>query len=87
MTWDSLPLAKAKLDIWILPNGDVYEYIGVYVDDLAMTAPQEIINILQGKQGFKLKGTGPIHSILEWISSAIAMALFSVWLQRSTSKT
>jgi hypothetical protein len=52
-----------------------------------MTAPQEIINILQGKQGFKLKGTGPIHSILEWISSAIAMALFSVWLQRSTSKT
>jgi hypothetical protein len=54
--------SKAEPDIWMRPNGDVYEYIGVYVDDLAITAraPQGIIDVLQGKYNFKLKGTGPI---------------------------
>ena len=43
-------------------NDDVYEYIGVYVDDLAivMRDPQFIIDILQRKYFFKLKGTGPL---------------------------
>jgi hypothetical protein len=44
------------------PNGDAYEYIGVYVDDLAIIArnPQEITDVLMTKYKFKLKGTGPI---------------------------
>ena len=37
---------KAEPDIWMWPNGDVYEYIAVYVDDLAIAAKdaQSIIN-------------------------------------------
>jgi hypothetical protein len=40
-----------------------YEYVAVYVDDLAiaMQDPTEFINVLQGKYKFKLKGTGPIN--------------------------
>jgi hypothetical protein len=30
--------SKAEPDIWMRQNGDVYEYIGVYVDDLAIIA-------------------------------------------------
>jgi hypothetical protein len=54
--------SKAEPDIWMRPSGDAYEYIGVYVDDLAIVArnPKEITDILQNKYGFKLKGTGPI---------------------------
>ena len=53
---------KAEPDIWMRPNGDVYEYIGVYVDDLAMAMlnPGEFAKILTDKYKFKLKGTGPI---------------------------
>jgi hypothetical protein len=54
--------SKAEPDIWMRPNGDAYEYIGVYVDDLAIVGrnPQEIVDALQTKYNFKLKGTGPI---------------------------
>jgi hypothetical protein len=43
-------------------NGEIYEYIAVYVDDLALDLvnPQEFIDILKTKYSFKLKGTGPI---------------------------
>jgi Reverse transcriptase (RNA-dependent DNA polymerase) len=54
--------SKAKPNIWMHPSGDAYEYIGTYVNDLAIFAhnPGEIANILQTKYKFKLKGTGPI---------------------------
>ena len=44
------------------PNGDVYEYVAVYVDDLAIVLrkPKEFTDILMQKYNFKLKGTGPI---------------------------
>ena len=50
-------------DIWMCPNGDKYEYIAVYVDDLAIAAkdPQEITHTLSNKHKFKLKGTGTIE--------------------------
>ena len=53
---------KAEPDIWMRPNGDVYEYIAVYVDDLAMAMlrPKEFTQLLIDKYKFKLKGTGPI---------------------------
>jgi hypothetical protein len=54
--------SKAEPDIWMRQNGNVYEYIGVYVDDLAIIAkdPRAIVNVLENKYKFKLKGTGPI---------------------------
>ena len=54
---------KAEPDIWIQQNGKIYEYVAVYVDDLAFLAlvhPQEFVDLLQDKYKFKLKGTGPI---------------------------
>ena len=43
-------------------EADVYEYIAVYVDDLAIAAKDcsAIISTLTGRYKFKLKGTGPI---------------------------
>jgi hypothetical protein len=57
--------SKAEPDIWMRLNKetDLYEYIAVYVDDLAIAAkdPASIIDVLTNKYGFKLKGTGPIE--------------------------
>jgi hypothetical protein len=52
----------AEPDIWMRRAGDVYEYIAVYVDDLAyaMSNPQEFADIMTKKYNFKLKGTGHI---------------------------
>jgi len=49
---------KAEPDIWMRCNGEVYEYIATYVDDLAVAAkdPKSIIAALKDK----LKGTDPI---------------------------
>ena len=43
-------------------NGNIYEYIATYVDDLAicMKVPTEVTNSLQEKYGYELKGVGPI---------------------------
>jgi hypothetical protein len=48
--------SKAELDIWMHANGNVYEYIGVYVNDLEIVArnPKEITDTLLGKYEFKL---------------------------------
>ena len=44
-------------------NGDHYEYVVVYVDDLGVAAkvPSIIVEELMRRYGFKLKGTGPIQ--------------------------
>jgi len=54
--------SKAEPDIWLCPNGSKYEYIAVYVDDLAIAAadPRKIVDVLINHYKFKLKGTGPI---------------------------
>ena len=54
--------SKSEPDIWMQRNGDIYEYIAVYVDDLAIAAkdPLDIVNTQQDVYKFKLKGTGPI---------------------------
>ena len=43
-------------------NDGLYEYVAVYVDDLAMAMkdPQAFVDTLIQKYNFKLKGTGPI---------------------------
>jgi Reverse transcriptase (RNA-dependent DNA polymerase) len=54
---------KAEPDIWLREKDGIYEYIAVYVDDLAiaMKNPHEFISVLESKYKFKLKGTGPIE--------------------------
>jgi hypothetical protein len=53
---------KSDPDIWMRRIDDMYKYVAVYVDDLAiaMKDPQSFIDILQNVHGFKTKGTGPI---------------------------
>ena len=53
---------RAEPDIWMRRKGDHYEYIAVYVDDLAiaMENPKEFVDTLVNDYKFKLKGTGPI---------------------------
>ena len=44
-------------------NGNRYEYIGVYLDDLpiAMVDPAAFIEVLKSKYKFQMKGTGPLE--------------------------
>jgi hypothetical protein len=53
---------KADMDVWYRKNGDHYEYICVYVDDLAiaMKEPEKFCELLMTKYGYKLKGVGPL---------------------------
>jgi Reverse transcriptase (RNA-dependent DNA polymerase) len=55
--------SRGEPDIWMRKNDNIYEYIGVYVDDLAIAAidPESIVNALKEKHGLKLKGVGPMH--------------------------
>ena len=54
--------SKADSGIWMWEKDGYYEYVAVYVDDLLITSrdPQVIIDWLEKKNLFKLKGTGPI---------------------------
>ena len=57
--------SKADPDVWMRPEpgGACYEYIAVYVDDLAIAAkdPQAFCNELKKKYNLKLKGVGPLQ--------------------------
>ena len=57
--------SKADPDIWMKPSKDDshYEYIAVYVDDLAicMKDPKAFCDTLKEKYKLKLKGVGPIN--------------------------
>ena len=56
--------SKADPDVWMRPEpgGTCYEYIAVYVDDLAIAAKdsQAFCNELKKKYNLKLKGVGPL---------------------------
>ena len=58
-------LSKADPDVWMRPEpgGTCYEYIAVYVDDLAIVAkdPQAFCNELKKRYNLKLKGVGPLE--------------------------
>ena len=57
--------SRADPDVWMRlePGGTCYEYIAVYVDDLAIAAkdPQAFCNELKKKYNLKLKGVGPLE--------------------------
>ena len=48
------------------PGGTCYEYIAVYVDDLAIAAkdPQAFCHELKRRYNLKLKGVGPLNTTL-----------------------
>jgi hypothetical protein len=62
--------SKADSEIWMRDAGkdengvdrDCYEYIAVYVDDLAcsLVDPTKFFGMLENDYGYKLKGSGPI---------------------------
>jgi len=54
---------KAEPDIWMRQNGDIYEYVAVYVDDLAIAVkdPQSLLQSLREKYLFKIKEAGPLE--------------------------
>ena len=54
---------KAEPDIWMRQNGDIYEYVAVYVDDLAFAVkdPQSFIQTLREKYQFTIKEAGPLE--------------------------
>ena len=55
--------SKADQDVWMREKDGLYEYIAVYVDDLAIVSkdPQAICNTLTSKPyEYKLKGVGPL---------------------------
>ena len=57
--------SKADHDVWTRPEpgGTCYEYLAVYVDDLAIAAkdPQAFYNELKKRYNLKLKGAGPLE--------------------------
>ena len=57
--------SKADPDVWMRPEpgGTCYEYIAVYVDDLAIAAkdPQAFCNELKKRYNLKLKGVGSLE--------------------------
>jgi hypothetical protein len=53
---------KAENDIWMRKSENTYDYIAVYVYDLAMAMkrPKTFVDILEQTYKFKTKGTDPI---------------------------
>ena len=54
--------SKNKPDIYLRKNRTIYEYIAVYIDDLALVIiePRKFIDILSKGYMVKLKGKAPI---------------------------
>jgi len=55
--------SRAEPNIWMRRIDDHYEYVAVYVDNLAIASkdPKSITDALMNRHRFKLKGTGPIE--------------------------
>ena len=55
--------SRGENDIWMKDKGYHYEYVAVYVDDLLIVSRdhQSVIDQLEQKFKFKLKGTGSIE--------------------------
>ena len=56
-------ISKADPDVWMRKNQDIWEYIAVYVDDLAIAAkdPKSVCDMLTQQYKYKLKGVGPLE--------------------------
>ena len=67
--------SKADPDVWMKPtdDGQAYEYIAVYVDDLCVASkdPGKIFQTQKNKYKFKLKGDGPLDYLLGCLQTRI----------------
>ena len=54
---------RAEPDIWMCKNGELYEYVAVYVDDLAfaMKDPKTFIQIFKSKHNYTIKSAGTLE--------------------------
>ena len=54
---------RAEPDILMHKNGDQYEYVAFYVDDLAFAVKnsQAFVDILKNNYNFKIKEAGPLE--------------------------
>ena len=57
----------AEPDIWMRRNGDIYEYITVYINNLvfAVKNPKSFIKLLKTKYKFQFKESGSISYYLD----------------------
>ena len=57
---------KMDPDVWMRDMGNHHEHVGTYVDDLEIASkkPKEIFDALTGEHKFKLKGVGPIFTVM-----------------------
>ena len=55
--------SRGDPDVWMKKVKGVWEYIAVYVDDLAIAShdPKQVCGTLTGKYKYKLKGVGPLE--------------------------
>ena len=55
-------LCKAEPDIWMRESNGLWEYVAVYVDDLAFVLrdPSSFVRLLEEKYKYRLKGMGSI---------------------------
>ena len=55
--------SKADGDVWMRKSGNIYEYVAVYVDDLAIAVkdPKSFTDQLIQKYNYKLKGVCPLR--------------------------
>ena len=62
---------KLEPDIWMPQNGNIYEYIDMYVDDLEIVPrnPKSLVYALYSIYEFNTNETRPIEFILDMISS------------------
>jgi hypothetical protein len=67
---------KAEPDIWMRPRNGVYEYIAVYVDDLAiaMADPQKFVDVLERSTSLSSREPEPLHFTLAVTSSMMTKA-------------
>ena len=72
--------SKADSDVWMRRNGDLYEYIAVYTDDLLIGSkdPKKITDTLENVHGFRIKGVRPLPTTLGATTHVIQMAHLSV---------
>ena len=53
---------KSEPDIWMRQNGDLYEYIAVYVDDLAFAMREVQVQVIQGYRSYRVPSWIEFHS-------------------------
>jgi Reverse transcriptase (RNA-dependent DNA polymerase) len=78
---------RAEPDIWLHRNGGVYEYIAVYVDNLAIAAkdPKDIIEVLENMYiNSSSRELAQYHFTWGAISGKMKMA-HSAWLLRASA--